>query len=114
MQPPDPVFWLAFEIENELVSVASTDLEVNEADDPDVQFLAGVARGFHEANVDRRIIFISDLSRWLASVGSDLSLLDVDLAYVVWKLEGLQSGLRSATPTAVRCPIDAYRGGDVP
>lgn len=47
MQPPEPAFWLAFEIENELVSVASTDLEVNEADDPDVQFLAGVARGFH-------------------------------------------------------------------
>lgn len=114
MQHRDPAFWLAFEIDNELSAVASTDLEEIEADDPDVQFLAGVARGFHEANVDRRIIFISDLSRWLASVGSDLSLLDVDLSYVVWRLEALLSDLRSATPTAVRCPIDAYRGGDVP
>lgn len=73
----EPDFWLVFESEGGLEAVASTDLPADDADD---RFLAGVAHGFHEAHQGRRLIFMSDLTRWLASAGLDWGRLDIDLA----------------------------------
>ena len=71
----EPDFWLVFESEGGLEAVASTDLSADDADD---RFVAGVAHGFHEAHQGRRLIFMSELGRWLASAGLEWSSLDID------------------------------------
>lgn len=77
----EPDFWLAFESEDgaELVAVASTDLALSAPHDPDAAFLVGVVLGFHEAHPERRVIVMSDLTRWLASVALKWSDLDIDI-----------------------------------
>jgi hypothetical protein len=89
MQHGDPAFWLAFETESrgELVAVASSDLSSCDIDDPGVMFLTGVALGFHDAHPNRRLVLLSDLTRWLASAGLDWRGLDVDLPTLTSRLE---------------------------
>ncbi len=76
MQHQDPAFWLVLELDGELTAVDPTNLSIDERD---VGSLVGVVLGFHEAHPTRRLIFISDLGQWLASVGLDWRRLDIDL-----------------------------------
>jgi hypothetical protein len=97
MQAPDPAFWLTFETEgcgqceHQLVAVASSTLPID--DDPDVRFLVGIAWAFHAEQPDRRMVSISDLTRWLAFVGLDWERLDIDLGEAL-------SGVCAARPTS--------------
>jgi hypothetical protein len=103
MQPPDPAFWLTFETdgcgecEHQLVAVASHALPIDD-DDPDVRFLVGIAWAFHAEQPDRRMVSISDLTRWLAVVGLDWERLDIDLPGVLSRL--------SCAPSSCGKPID--------
>lgn len=104
MQTYEPDFWLAFESEGELVGVASTDLAVDSADDPDIRFLLGVARGFHEAHSDRHLIFTSELTRWLTSVGLDWTLLDINVERVLGTVNR-RCGIRLQSRSPAPCPL---------
>jgi len=98
MQDRDPAFWLAFETENGLVAVASTDLEVDDGDDPDVDFVIGVAHAFHEAHPDQKLVFISELTRWLASVGFNWDHLDIGVHEVLENLVAQQHRRQPSRP----------------
>jgi hypothetical protein len=72
-----PAFWLVLELDGELKAVDPTRLPTGERD---VDFLVGVARGYHEVHPGRRLVFMSDLNQWLALVGLHWGRLDVDLS----------------------------------
>lgn len=73
----EPDFWLVLELDGELKAVDPTHLSTGERD---VDLLVGVALGYHEGHPGRRLVYMSDLAQWLASVGLDWARLDVDLS----------------------------------
>jgi hypothetical protein len=80
MQNHEPDFWLVLELDGELKAVDPTHLATGEQD---VDLLVGVALGYHEGHPGRRLVFMSDLTQWLASVGLDWARLDADVDELV-------------------------------
>lgn len=92
----EPDFWLVLELDGELKAVDPTHLSTGERD---VDLLVGVALGYHEGHPGRRLVFMSDLAQWLASVGLDWARLDVDL---VAALDAIADEVLSACDLAPR------------
>lgn len=101
----EPDFWLVFETDGygecdrAPAAVAAHLLPTND-DDPDVGFLVGIARAFNAEQPNRRVVSVSDLTRWLAAAGFDWDRLDVDLRHVLSAL----SAHASRPGTGMRAP----------